>query len=91
MVSMLSDALQSWFQCSKGQRKSAHTSGESILEDLLKPQELENAQVDRGMESETALVWAESGVELHAEAIVDAAFAFVVFPRHAELNDALGD
>lgn len=67
------------------------TSGEGILEDLLEAQELQNGEVDSGVEAETTLVGAESGVELHAVALVDLALAFVVFPNNAELNDSLGD
>jgi hypothetical protein len=33
------------------------TSSQGILEDLLKTQELQDAQVDSGMESESSLVW----------------------------------
>ena len=43
------------------------------------------------MEAETALVGAESRVELHAVSFVDLALALVVFPDNAELNDSLGD
>ena len=66
-------------------------AGEGILEDLLKTQELEDGQVDSGVEAETALVWAEGRVELDAVALVDVAHALVVFPDNAELDDALGD
>lgn len=43
------------------------------------------------MEAQTTLVRAESRVELHAVATVDAELAGVVLPGDAELNDALGD
>lgn len=43
------------------------------------------------MESETALVWSKSGVELDTVAPVDLALALVVFPDHAELDHSLGD
>jgi hypothetical protein len=68
-----------------------HTASESILEDLLKAQELENGQVDRRVQAQTALVGAERRVELHAVALVDLAVALVVLPDDAELDDALGD
>src|SRR3954464_7777393 len=61
------------------------TSGKRILEDLLETQELEDGEIYSGVESETALVWAESGVELHAVSFVDLALALVVLPDHAEL------
>jgi hypothetical protein len=43
------------------------------------------------VESETALVWAESGIELNAVSLVDLALALVVFPDNAELDDTLRD
>jgi hypothetical protein len=67
------------------------TAGKRILEDLLEAQELEDGQVDCGVESETTLVGAESRVELHTVTIVDLAFALVVLPDDTELDDALGD
>jgi len=46
-------------------------AGQGILEDLLEAEELQDGQVNRGVEAETALVGAESGVELNAETAVD--------------------
>ena len=43
------------------------------------------------MESETTLVWAESGVVLHTVSLVDLAHVVVVFPDNSELDDTLGD
>jgi hypothetical protein len=43
------------------------------------------------VESETALVGAQSRVELHAVSSVDLALALVVLPGDTELDDALGD
>jgi hypothetical protein len=71
---------------------SAHVeASQGILEDLLKTQELENGQVDCGVEAETALVGTESRVELDAVALVDVAVALVVFPDYTKLDDTLGD
>lgn len=39
-------------------------TGQGILEDLLETKELQDREVDSGVEAETALVGAESGVEL---------------------------
>jgi hypothetical protein len=58
---------------------------------LLETQELEDGEIDAGVESETALVWTESGIELHAVSLVDLALALVILPDNAELDDALGD
>jgi hypothetical protein len=71
---------------------SAHVqASEGILEDLLETQELENGQVDGGVQAETALVGTKCRVELDAIALVDIALALVVLPDNAELDDALGD
>lgn len=43
------------------------------------------------MESQSSLVGAQRGVELHTVAAVDLRLVLVVFPDDAELDDALGD
>lgn len=43
---------------------SHHETSERVLERLLKAEELQDREVDRGMESEAALVGAECRVEL---------------------------
>ena len=72
-------------------------AGQGVLEDLLEAEELDDAEVDRGVEAQAALVGPERGVELDAEAAVDLDLALVVLPRHPEddlpfrLADALDD
>lgn len=79
-------------QPEKGQKKSGKlTAGKRILEDLLEAQELEHAEVDGRVETETALVWTEGRVELHAVTTVDLHVSLVVLPDNAELDDALWD
>src|SRR5690606_9332820 len=63
--------------------------GQRVLEYLLEGQELEHAQVDRGVETQAALVRADSAVHLHAVAAVDVNLAVIVHPRHAEHDDPL--
>lgn len=71
---------------------TAHVeASEGILEDLLETQELEDGQVDCGVESQTTFVGAQGRVELHAVTLVDDALALVILPHDAELDDALGD
>ena len=65
-------------------------AGQAVFENLLKAQELDDAQVDGRMEPQAALVGANGGVELHAEAAVHLDLAVVVHPGHAEHNLALG-
>src|SRR5208283_5275503 len=64
--------------------------GERILEDLFERQEFQNAEVHRGMESQSALVGADGAVHLNAEAAIDLHFATVVKPGDAEHQDAFG-
>ena len=66
-------------------------TGQSILEDLLETQELEDGQVHGGVETKTTLVRAKGGVELNTVALVDLNLALIVFPNDTELNNALGD
>jgi hypothetical protein len=56
---------------------------------LLEAQELQDGQVDSRVESETALVWTKSRVELHTVSAVDLKLVLVIFPYNAELDDAL--
>ena len=67
------------------------TSCESILEDLLKAQELQDAEVHGRMEAQATLVRAESRVVLHAETAVDLDLALVILPCDSELDDPLRD
>ena len=70
---------------------TTHRQGcQSVLERLLKCQELHDAQVYTGVETDASLVGADGRVHLHAETAVDLHFTFVVHPGHAEHNHALG-
>ena len=64
--------------------------GQGVLEDLLKTKELDDAGVDRGVEAQAALVGAQRGVELDAEAAVDVDLAGVIDPRDPEHDLTLG-
>ena len=64
-------------------------AGQSVLEGLLKAQELDDGQVDGGVEAQTALVGAQGGIVLHTIAAVHMILAVVVHPGDAELNGAL--
>ena len=63
--------------------------GQGVFQHLLKAQELHDGEVDGGVEAQAALVGADGGVILHAEAAVDAGLALVVDPGDAELEHAL--
>lgn len=67
------------------------TASQGILEDLLKTQKLENGEVDGGVETQTALVWPQGGIELHAISPVDLDLVLVVLPNDTELNDSFRD
>ena len=62
----------------------------AFLKICSKPRNFNDSQINRGVEAQAALVGADCGVELDAEAAVDLDFALVVNPRNAELDDALG-
>lgn len=66
-------------------------AGEGILEDLLEAKELEDGEVDGGVETETTLVGAQGRVELHTVATVDLDLVVVVLPDNTELDDTLRD
>src|SRR5690606_40290181 len=64
--------------------------GEGVLEGLLEPEELHDAEVHRRVEAKAALEGTERGVELHPEAAVDPHDTVVVLPRHTEDHLAFG-
>ena len=67
------------------------TAGQCILEDLLKPEELEDGEVNARVEPQAAFVRSQCRIELNAEATVDLAVAMIVFPGDTELDDSFGD
>lgn len=66
-------------------------TSESVLEDLLKPEELQDRKVDGRVETETTLVRAESRVELDTVTAVNGDGAVITLPGDTELDDTLGD
>ena len=64
--------------------------GQGVLEDLFEAEELNNSQVNTGVEAQAALVRAQGRVELDTETAVDADMALVIDPRHTEDDLALG-
>ena len=65
-------------------------AGEGVLEDLLKAQELDDAQIDGGVQTQTALVGADGTVELNPVAVVHLNLTLVIHPRNPEQDAALG-
>ena len=69
--------------------------GQGVLEDLLEAEELDDTDIYGGVESDTALVRTDRGVELDTETSVYLYLAVVVYPRNAEddlslrLNDSV--
>ena len=63
--------------------------GQRILEDLLEGEELQDAEVDRGMKTQTAFVGADRAVHLDAEPAVHVQLALIVLPGDAEHDHAL--
>lgn len=66
------------------------TASQGILKDLFKAQKLQDTEIDSRMESQSALVGTQGGVELHTVAPVDLDFILVVLPDDPELDDAFG-
>ena len=62
---------------------------EGILENLLKAQELDDAQVYGRVQAKATLVWANGTVELDTIALVYMNLAGIVSPRHTEHNHTL--
>jgi hypothetical protein len=91
MFTALLISLRLWSAKGSPSREGRLTSRQGILEDLLEAQELQDAEIDGGVQAETALVWAKGRVELDSVAAVDLDLVLVVLPNHAELDDALGD
>ena len=58
--------------------------GQRVFEHLLEGEELEHAQVDRGVETQTALVRTDDAAHLDTVAAVNLHLATVVDPRHAK-------
>ena len=78
--------------------RTAHRQrGESILEDLLKTEELENRGIHRRMEAQTALVGANRIIKLDTIAGIDLNIALIINPNNLEskltvgLDDTLSD
>ena len=64
--------------------------GERVLEDLLEAEELDDGEVHGRMQTDAALVGADAAVVLHAITAVDLHVSFVVYPRNAKHDNALG-
>ena len=64
-------------------------SCQSVLEGLLKAEELENGQIDRCVETDTAFIRAYSVVELYAVAYIVLDFALIINPSNAEGEDTV--
>ena len=64
--------------------------GKAVFEHLFEREELQDAEVYRSMEAQSALVGTDRAVHLYAVTAVDLDLALVVEPRHAEHYHALG-
>ena len=63
---------------------------EGVLVDLLEGEELQDAEIDRRVEAQTALVWADCAVHLDAIAAVHLNRSFIIDPGDPEDDDPLG-
>ena len=62
---------------------------QGVLEALLETEELQDRKVNGRMQTETALIRSDGGVELYTETTVYLYLALIVQPRNAECNDTL--
>ena len=67
-----------------------HQSRQRVLENLLEGQELQDAEIDRRMKAQAALIRPDGAVHLDAVTAVDPHGAEIVEPRHAEQDDPFG-
>jgi len=65
-------------------------TGQGVLEDLLKSEELDYALVHGRVESQATFVWTDSLIELASESSVDLHVTIVIHPRNSELENTLG-
>ena len=66
---------------------SAHgQGGQGVLENLFESQKFQDAQVDRGVKSQAALIRADGAVHLNAKTTVDPDRALIVHPGHPEAD-----
>ena len=61
-----------------------------VLKDLLKAEELDDSEVNRRMQTDTALIGADSRIELYAVTCVYVDLTVIIDPRNAELDLTLG-
>src|SRR6267143_4133467 len=72
-------------------------SSERILEHLFEGKELQNAEIHRGMKSQSALIGADCAIHLDPESPIDVKVALIIAPRHPKhdhpfrLDDSLQD
>ena len=64
--------------------------GKTVFKNLLKPEKLQDAQVDRRVKTQAALVRSDRAVELDPEPGVDLDFSPVIYPRNLKNNNAFG-
>ena len=65
-------------------------AGHGILKDLLKAQEFDDGQIDRGVKPQAAFVGTQRSIELHAITAVHMPLMVVILPGHAKFDHALG-
>ena len=64
-------------------------TGQAVLEHLLKAQKLHNALVDRGVQTDAALVRADGIVKLHTVGLVYLNLPLIVHPGYPEFHDPI--
>ena len=81
--------LALWIKVGAAFATADRQGSQSVFENLLKAQELDDAEVYRWMEAEATFVWANGTVKLYTITLVYMYLASIVSPRNTEHNNAL--
>ena len=65
-------------------------SRQTVLKYLLKPKELYDTEIDRGMKTEPSLIGTYSRVELYPESVIYLYLSIVIYPGYSEEYLSLG-
>ena len=81
--------LALWIKVGAALATANRQSSQSVFENLLKTQELDDAEVYGWMEAEATFVWANGAVKLYTITLVYMYFTSIVSPRNTEHNNTL--
>ena len=65
-------------------------TGERVFEGLLESEEFDDRRIHARVQTQTALVGTDGGIELYAVAAIHLYFTIVIYPRDAECDKSFG-